>query len=820
MKTIINKLWLLSCLAMTIGLSVANGEMLRSASGVTLDTDTKLIWQDNSDAKTVKKDWQGAIDYCENLNLAGYTDWKLPDFNNLSALYPKKASLQNIVTSGYYWSSSPFVSGSSYAWGVGFGYGDAGWDDKSASVLVRCVRDSNFDTLTFSSLMERLKTLNSTKKSIMLNTLFSNDFRLFFLIKKGTKSYLGTIESLAYDYFINYKPNYAKKPFEAIQKLTQEFMNPRKPVDITSRIPAEIPKPTLPEEISKPILPTMPVLVKGEFETKAMFEERVIQTANKRQSQINQLQEQYRQEVEARNQTIETLSAEYKEKVKERNQQLALLQKEYDDDILAIAQEQKMKKENSSEYIDIFNKISFLAVMKSVEIKNASYDAETETMYVALRTTNAEYEKKVSFKVPLNEAKSFKENLSKQQVAMTFDYENSGFVLKNIELQNPNEIVETTKEIEKLFPQEIEKTRIVKGFFGGEKEEKYTETIQVKKIVTETIKAPKTYLASLSTSDFNPETVKVALQDTKVDFKAQQGVKLALQNEEFKLSLQNPNLVDKYQVSALGYGESNTAKGLKYNNDLTPMIKNLKASKVDSKKWLFVVAVENYDSADAVTYAKNSAEDFVKVAQKRLGISERNTYALIDDKATSGSIKDRLDMMLKNIKDGDSVYFYYSGHGIPNPNDGEAYILPKDKIVDYVVREKEFMVRNIYKQLSDSKASKVIAFMDSCFSGNTDGISNIKGVAATRVKTKKVEFDKDKMVVLTAGTANQFSNMYKEKGHRLFSYFLTKAMIERPNLDVDSIYKSISVDVKDESFKMGDLKVQEPQMEGNNKIEL
>jgi metal-dependent HD superfamily phosphatase/phosphodiesterase len=86
------------------------------------------------------------------------------------------------------------------------------------------------------------------------------------------------------------------------------------------------------------------------------------------------------------------------------------------------------------------------------------------------------------------------------------------------------------------------------------------------------------------------------------------------------------------------------------------------------------------------------------------------------------------------------------------------------------------------------------------------------------MKTKKAEFNKSKMVVLTAGTNNQFSNAYFEKGHRLFSYYLTKAILERPTLDIDSIYKDVAVKVKDESYKMGDLKVQEPQIEGNSKL--
>jgi hypothetical protein len=743
--------------------------MLRHSSipDVVFDTETKLMWQDNRDTTILSKPWQKAMDYCENLILDGYDDWKLPDRDTLKALYLKKHGLKNVFS--YYWSSSLSekfatsqaldVSSENY-----YTFPDGG--SKNNYNHVRCVRDGAFDSLVFSSLLDLLKKLRLD--SNLLALIASENSQLEYFELNG-KKYFWAKNSFAEQLnLISKKIDYSKKPYEAIQKLTQELMNPRKPVDITSRIPAEIPKPTLSKEIAKPILPTMPVLVKGEFETKAMFEDRVVQTANERQSQINKIQEQYRQDVEARNQTIETLSAEYKEKVKERNQQLALLQKEYDDDILAIAQEQKMKKENSAEYIDIFNKISFLAVMKSVEIKNASYDAETETMYVTVKATNADFEKKASFKVPLSEAKEFKENLDKQKVEMAFDYKNSGFVLNNIAIQNN---ISTTE--------------------------------------------PKTYVATLTTSDFKPETVKVALKDTKVDFKAPQGVKLALQNEEFKLSLQNPNLTDKYQVQALGYGESNQAKGIKYNDDLAPLLKNMKVEKPNPKNWLFAVAIENYDEADAVIYAKNSATSIITAMQKRLGISERNTYALIDEKATGGAIKGQLERLLENVKEGDNVYFYYSGHGIPSSENGEAFILPKDVIADYVTKEKEFMARNIYKKLSDSKAGKVVAFVDSCYSGKTDGISNIKGVAAGVFKTKKVEFDKSKMVVLTAGTNGQFSNAYTEKGQRLFSYFVTKALINRPTLDINSLYQEVSVGVKDESFKLGDNKRQEPQIEGN-----
>ncbi|HOI83210.1 MAG TPA: peptidase C14, partial [Campylobacterales bacterium] len=119
-----------------------------------------------------------------------------------------------------------------------------------------------------------------------------------------------------------------------------------------------------------------------------------------------------------------------------------------------------------------------------------------------------------------------------------------------------------------------------------------------------------------------------------------------------------------------------------------------------------------------------------------------------------------------------------------------------------------------------SKAGKVFAFVDSYYSGKTDNVSNIKGVAAGHFRTKKVEFDAGKMTVITAGTNGQFSNAFSEKGHRLFTYYLTKAIIERPTLGIESLYQEVALKVKDESFKKGDIYKQEPQIEGNTKLEL
>ncbi len=261
-------------------------------------------------------------------------------------------------------------------------------------------------------------------------------------------------------------------------------------------------------------------------------------------------------------------------------------------------------------------------------------------------------------------------------------------------------------------------------------------------------------------------------------------------------------------------------KILNYNNDLDNLLSKYPATKMDNKKWLFIISIEEYSDTDNVLYAKHSAEMFEKVAQKTLGISERNTYSLINDKATSGRIKDRLRMLLAEVKKGDKIYFYYAGHGIPDPSDnGQPYILPSDKLPSYINQDKFFSLKNIYSMLDDSKATEVIAFIDSCFSGSTDGKSVLKGVASSRLVPKSITIDKSKMTVMTAGSGKEFANMYEEKNHRLFSYYLMKSLLDGDK-NIYSIYKEVSSEVYNRSNIMGPLYRQDPVLQGSKDFEL
>ena len=111
------------------------------------DTTTCLMWQDDNASKTVKKTWQEAIDYCEDLNFAGHEDWRLPNYNELYSIGDRskfnpaiKDAFEN-VSSSYYWSSTTYVVSTNSAWYVVFNYGYGYADYKGNGYYVRCVRD-------------------------------------------------------------------------------------------------------------------------------------------------------------------------------------------------------------------------------------------------------------------------------------------------------------------------------------------------------------------------------------------------------------------------------------------------------------------------------------------------------------------------------------------------------------------------------------------------------------------------------------------------------------------------------------------------------
>jgi len=110
----------------------------KSFTDVVIDNLTGLMWARNGNLPNNTMTWYRAIDYANNLNLCGYSDWRLPNINELESLFnsgtPDTAmwlntqGFNNVQPGTTYWSSTTLPGGDpSFAWIINMtvGYADA-----------------------------------------------------------------------------------------------------------------------------------------------------------------------------------------------------------------------------------------------------------------------------------------------------------------------------------------------------------------------------------------------------------------------------------------------------------------------------------------------------------------------------------------------------------------------------------------------------------------------------------------------------------------------------------------------------------------------
>jgi hypothetical protein len=112
--------------------------------GITSDSSTGLVWQDNLIPE--KQNWENAINYCEELNLGGFNDWRLPNKRELFSIidfgYARFVTPEfREKTSGNYWTSTGMKINKEIAFTISFK--DASvtpYERKTSLNNIRCTR--------------------------------------------------------------------------------------------------------------------------------------------------------------------------------------------------------------------------------------------------------------------------------------------------------------------------------------------------------------------------------------------------------------------------------------------------------------------------------------------------------------------------------------------------------------------------------------------------------------------------------------------------------------------------------------------------------
>lgn len=230
----------------------------------------------------------------------------------------------------------------------------------------------------------------------------------------------------------------------------------------------------------------------------------------------------------------------------------------------------------------------------------------------------------------------------------------------------------------------------------------------------------------------------------------------------------NPTFYENSQSTLMKYIKGETTSDVDESIPTT--------SDKDNDCFAVVISNENYMRESKVPFAINDGRTFTEYCNKTLGIPTSNIHFVTN--ATYNNIRYEINWLRNVIKayNGKAkVIFYYAGHGIPDEQNKNAYLLPVDGYGTDVVTG--YALSNLYKELSELPSQSVTVFLDACFSGTKregDMLSSARGVA---IKVKQTE-PTGNLVVFSAAQGDETAYPYKEKGHGMFTYYLLKKLQE------------------------------------------
>ena len=199
-------------------------------------------------------------------------------------------------------------------------------------------------------------------------------------------------------------------------------------------------------------------------------------------------------------------------------------------------------------------------------------------------------------------------------------------------------------------------------------------------------------------------------------------------------------------------------------------------------KYALIVGNENYQTVSAslsgaevnVAHAKNDAESFKKYAINALGVPEGQAFLLND--LTLANFKSQVAKIAKfaELSEGKAeIFFFYSGHGIPNPTTKKPMILPVD--VAATNAELAYSIEEIISTIEKGNPAKFITFIDACFSGIGKNGDNLLGQKGTRIVPANASFAGN-TIVISSSSDDEPSNIYDEQKHGFFTYHLLKLL--------------------------------------------
>jgi hypothetical protein len=240
-----------------------------------------------------------------------------------------------------------------------------------------------------------------------------------------------------------------------------------------------------------------------------------------------------------------------------------------------------------------------------------------------------------------------------------------------------------------------------------------------------------------------------------------------------------------------------------------------------ARDFAVVVGIESYSDLPPARFAQRDAQAVV-VHLLAMGLPSRNVVQLQGEKAGFKGIEKYLEAWLpNNVADSSRVFFYFSGHGAPDPKTGDAYLLPWDGDPNYLERT-GYPVKRLYEELASLKAKEVIVAMDACFSGAGGRSVLAKGARPLVTKVETLAVPRN-LTVFAAASGDQITSTLEDQGHGTFTYYFLKgwsggAKDASGRVTTKALYDYLKPKVQDAARRQN--RDQEPVLHGSRDREL
>jgi hypothetical protein len=171
------------------------------------------------------------------------------------------------------------------------------------------------------------------------------------------------------------------------------------------------------------------------------------------------------------------------------------------------------------------------------------------------------------------------------------------------------------------------------------------------------------------------------------------------------------------------------------------------------------IGIGTYLNLETTKYACEDAEEFHRIMQEVYDIKSR--ILLKNERATVAQMKDTIEKTVRNMSEGDRLFFYFAGHGISFYD--EPRLSCYDSLKDISASFNTwYSLRDLLKEIERAKINALV-FIDACES-------------TISYKRGNTMFESEYMTVFSAANSNQEAMAEDEFGHGVWSHYLFSAL--------------------------------------------